>query len=400
MRTTSERGSALIMVAIAIVVLTGFSAFVLDYGVMWLGRGQSQNGADAGALAGAVARAFDDTANPPAVNGIAFTSATLAAEANPVVGDTPGVVVNWECPPYAAGGRCVRVDVFRDGTNNSTPLPTFFANIFGVGTQSVRATATAHVAYGNATNCMRPFAVADKWSENPLTTPNQYNRWTSAGGNAVELNPHDSYTPTGYKTHNADGSVADLGVELVMKGGNNPNSNTDPITPGWFLAIRLPDGDGGYISGGSDFREAIATCIGNAVTVGQYLPVEAGAMIGPARQGFDDLKAQDPLAVWNDSLDRVDDTCAPECAPFSPRIVPITVFDIDDFQRRRASGDWSVCPTGGRCVKVVNILGFFANRRTGQDIVGNLVMHPGEFVQGAPAVGEDAAFLVSVQLIR
>jgi hypothetical protein len=393
-RIRSERGAALIHVGLAIFVLTGFSAFVLDYGVMWLGRGQSQNSADAGALAGAVARAFDETDDPPAADGLAFTAATLTAGANQVLRETPGVVVNWECPPFAAG-RCVRVDVFRDGTNGSTALPTFFANIFGIASQPVRATATARVNYGNAVNCMRPFSVADRWFEQVAPVA-EYNRWEKVGNDVVELNPADDYdsSTTGY---NIDDH---LGTELVMKGGNNPNSDTDPITSGWHLAVRLPDGEGGYYSGASDFEASIANCIGNPVGIGDYLPTETGVMVGPTSQGFNALKAQDPFAVWNSTTERVEGSCAPDCGPFSPRIIPISVFDLDEFQWRRASGDWTVCPGGGRCIKVVNILGFFASHMDGNDIVGYLVMYPGEFVLGNPAVDEDQAFLVSVQLVR
>jgi Flp pilus assembly protein TadG len=51
----SEDGMALIHVAIALLVLMALSSFVLDYGVIWLSRGQAQAAADAGALAGATA---------------------------------------------------------------------------------------------------------------------------------------------------------------------------------------------------------------------------------------------------------------------------------------------------------------------------------------------------------
>src|SRR5213592_3728908 len=65
-RGTCERGAVLIQVAISILALTAFTTFVVDYGVLWVARGQAQNAADAGALAGATARAFDDVADPPA----------------------------------------------------------------------------------------------------------------------------------------------------------------------------------------------------------------------------------------------------------------------------------------------------------------------------------------------
>jgi hypothetical protein len=195
-----------------------------------------------------------------------------------------------------------------------------------------------------------------------------------------------------------------LGYELVLKGGNNPNSNTGAITPGWFLPLRLPDGAGDYTDGADDFREAIGTCIGNPVVVNPddptYLPTENGAMVGPTGQGFGDLHDLDPTATWNSVTKRVENSCAPVCAPFSPRIVPLPVFDMDEFQWRRAQGDWSVCPGGGRCVKIVNILGFFASHMSGQDVVGYLMTYPGKFVPEAPMPDDTAGFLKVIQLIR
>ena len=52
-RSSSERGSILVQVGVAIIVLIAFTAFVADYGLMWVARRQAQNAADAGALAGA-----------------------------------------------------------------------------------------------------------------------------------------------------------------------------------------------------------------------------------------------------------------------------------------------------------------------------------------------------------
>ena len=44
-------------------------------------------------------------------------------------------------------------------------MGTWFGTIFGVSSQGVRATATAHVTVGNATRCMKPWLVPDKWSD-------------------------------------------------------------------------------------------------------------------------------------------------------------------------------------------------------------------------------------------
>src|SRR4051794_18325597 len=106
-RGRSDRGAILIQVAISILALTALTSFVVDYGVMWLARRQAQNAADAGALAGAIARAFDETANPPAANGATYQSAVKAAQANAVFGTTPTVTVSWPCPAFVSGGGCV-----------------------------------------------------------------------------------------------------------------------------------------------------------------------------------------------------------------------------------------------------------------------------------------------------
>ena len=44
-------------------------------------------------------------------------------------------------------------------------MPTLFGPILGITSQGVRATATAIVGNGNATDCLRPIAMADDWHE-------------------------------------------------------------------------------------------------------------------------------------------------------------------------------------------------------------------------------------------
>src|SRR3954464_1275522 len=60
-RRDAERGAILIQVAIAMLGLIAFTAFVVDYGVMWVARSEAQTAADAGALAGSRALAFGGT---------------------------------------------------------------------------------------------------------------------------------------------------------------------------------------------------------------------------------------------------------------------------------------------------------------------------------------------------
>ncbi len=65
--------------------------------------------------------------------------------------------------PGAGTNTCVRVDVFRNQRAGGSPLPSIFGTLVGVVDQGVKATATAEVVYGNSTNCVKPFAIPDKW---------------------------------------------------------------------------------------------------------------------------------------------------------------------------------------------------------------------------------------------
>jgi hypothetical protein len=419
----SERGAVVIFVGLAILALVAFLVFVLDQGLLMVARGQAQNAADAGALAGAVSRAFDDLANPPAGNGPAAQSAILTAQTN-TVWNGPGVAqVSWTCPPEYAGAACVRVDVYRNGQFGSATLPTVFGPVLNITSQRVRATATALVATGNATNCMRPFSVIDNWQEMGPALPDnptgEFNRWKSTGNTVSEVAPKDVYVPasssgagTGYTV------TAHKGTQVVLKGGN-PNSNSGPVSPGWYLPVRLPDGSGGYVSGADDFRLAIKQCIGRPVSIGEYLPLENGVMTGPTSQGVethdDSLMNSDPNAQWDPGTQTITGSCAPSCGPQSPRIVPISVFDMDEYQWRRTANNWtsawtdgngvthaaSPCPTGGRCIRITNILGFFVEDMNNQgDVTGRLMTVPGAFVTGAPTLGGGAGFLFTIQLVR
>jgi hypothetical protein len=73
------------------------------------------------------------------------------------------------------------VDVFRDGTNRSTTLPTFFGNVFGITSQKIKATATAQVAAADGTDCLRPFAVPTCITTSRLDTPTNPTESTTTG---------------------------------------------------------------------------------------------------------------------------------------------------------------------------------------------------------------------------
>jgi hypothetical protein len=377
-----------IHVAIALFALMAMATYVFDLGIVLVSRGQAQNAADAGALSGALARAFDDFADPPAAGGVADISGRSAALANNVWTLAPAVSMSWRCPTGVAG-PCARAEVFRNAAYANS-LPMIFAPILGIPSHGVQATATAVVTLANSTNCMRPFAIADRWIH-AAGEIEEYDHWEVG---PVELTPRDPYSPgTGWQT------PGHIGAEEILQGGNDPEVTTGPIMAGMMMPVRLPASGGGFLSGGANYRNAIAACIRRPVTVGQYLPLEADAMITPTAEGIDDLINQDEDATFNTTTMRVENSCAPSCAPQSPRVIPIAVFDTDEFDYRRASGDWSGCPGGGKCIHVVKILGYFVSHMSGPDVVGNLMTIPGELVGGsAPPPG--GAFLVNIHLVR
>jgi len=417
-RFRSESGISLIHVGMLLFVFMGFSMFVTDLGALWLARGQAQNAADAGALAGAIARTFDDAGDPPTVGGIVYQSAQAAVAAHGVVGAIPTAQVlpspTTPCPPYvAAGDKCVRVDVFRDGTNGSAFLPTFFGNIFGITTQQIKATATAHMAVANATDCLRPFAVPDLFTDvNPGDANNpvgEYHHWKNKNPGKGDLLPNpDTYVKptkgpppdpgTGYTIAN------NLGQMVTLKYGN-PNGS-DPMTPGWYMPIDVPRADGAPATGGARYRSNISSCNGIPVEIGEYLLTESGGMTGPTNQGIQALIDQDPYAVWNTSTKTIDHSCVnnvPSCGAYSPRVIALAVYDVDKFDDSYTHGDWTDCPGGGTCVQIVNFLAFFVAGIDGSgNVYGYLTREAGIFTTngGTAGVGGPSAFFYVIQLIQ
>ena len=429
---SSERGAVLIMLAFAIIALLAFSTFVVDYGVMWSSRGQAQTSADAGALSGAIALAFDN----PSDFAAAKAKAQAMAKANLVWGQQPDVqltdVTFPACPPGAPGppDTCVKVDVFRNQARGNS-LPVFFGGLVGVGNQGVRATATAQIVAGDTTNCLRPWAVVDRWQEaappsgtdqdpGPYGPMSTYDKYSTGSGNRPPYEPDLYIPPTESDPGTGFTLPADQGLQFAIKVGDNSNS----ISSGWFRAINLPRADGQ--NGANVYRANIDSCnglpssyaspdtvcpatIGNAdlaywAARGCYA-VETGNMIGPTAQGIADLVAQDGGATWVGGTGGYISGSSFTPATNSPRVVPIGVMDIDNYLAQNPNGSTPV-------LKMVNLYGFFiegmgdVDKNTGaitccnnggKSVIGRIMTIPGV---GASKVTNTASFLRSVILVR
>lgn len=396
---SNERGAVLIQVAVAMLALLALSGFVFDYGVMWVSRGQAQNAADAGALAGAIALAFD---NPDDFDG-ARTKAMSVARRNGVWAAQPDItaadVTFPPCPPGAPGApdTCVKVDVFRNQRGGGNPLPTFMTRLVDIVSQGVRATATAQVLVGDSAKCVKPWAVSDKWldsrdtpQDNMWTPDDKFERYVQNGSNrGALLSPADTYIPPGTDGHSGFTVEVDYGTRMVLKHGNPAQA----IAPGWFFPVVINPTEG---PGGDNYRENISSCDPTVVGPGTVLQTEPGNMVGPTSQGVAALIAQDSAARWSATANGgrggpVGGCMAAGSCALSPRLVAIAMFNPDLYDSGRASGRTDIL--------VTKVLGFWLEGMQGNDVIGYLTHYPALATGGGP-VDDDATFLRTVILVR
>jgi Putative Flp pilus-assembly TadE/G-like/von Willebrand factor type A domain len=133
-RIRNEEGQTLIIVALAMLILLGFCALVLDIGHAYLAQRRLQSSVDAAALAGA-----------DALPNIAQATADANWYGNggkntPAGVDTVTMTVSTKCLPGLPGG-CTTANAVTVKETGS--IPTLFGGLFGVSNLNVHADATA-----------------------------------------------------------------------------------------------------------------------------------------------------------------------------------------------------------------------------------------------------------------
>lgn len=424
--SASERGAVVIQVAVSLLILLALTSFVLDYGVMWASRGQAQTAADAGALAGAISLAFDSPSDFDA----AKARAQAMAKANGVWGQAPDVQLTDVtfpppaiCKPPAYPGlpdTCVKVDVFRNQLRNN-PLPMFFGNLVGVADQGVRATATAQIVAADTTDCLKPWAVVDRWAEfgpEGFTPTSTFDKYSDGKGNNPPPEP-DFYAPatpdspgTGFRLPD------DQGLRYAIKTGA-PGSSA--VSSGWFRSLDLPRADTNNM-GGASYQDNILSCNGLPSTyaspetvcptsiVGRDEAIYWAARgcyrtqpgVGSTSNSIDDLVARDSGASWKVGEGIVGSSYSPPTK--SPRVVPIGVMDIDWYLSQDPTGQNGI-------LRLVNIYGFFIEgmgdvdkqgniifpAKNGQAVIGRIMTIP---ATGSSTLTSTASFLNSIILVR
>jgi hypothetical protein len=159
-RGGSERGSVAVTVALAITVLLGFAALVVDIGLNWAARTSAQTAADSAALAGASTLLADGgaaallTVNGALTdNGIALPGAVnWATDGN----EGNGEVVCWTLPAGAPGpgANCPDGSNAMQVTTPAIEVQYAFAPLLGEATRSIKARAAAAAGPAAPNNCV------------------------------------------------------------------------------------------------------------------------------------------------------------------------------------------------------------------------------------------------------
>jgi hypothetical protein len=117
----------------------------------------------------------------------------------------------------------------------------------------------------------------------------------------------------------------------------------------------------GDSDGAADYRENIGGCNTTLVTMGDLIDPEPGNMVGPTKQGMDDLILKDPDAYWNTSCNCVRNSDF----GVSPRITIIPLYDPIYYETGKHNGS-------NASLRVANLLGFFIEEMDGNEVVGRI----------------------------
>lgn len=331
----NEKGAALAIVAVSMVVILGMGALAVDMGMLIKQREDAQRAADAAALAGASAYV---NAKPLDAVGEARVRAFQYLAKNYVGGtyiDTSGQVSsitggNRYITTSAEGVVVVLPDSVKVRVIVRRPaVGTLFGRVLGFLNVPIAAKAAAIAATQGAGKCIKPFALPDIWQENNGNEDKNGNLWpdsqedwqydpsaTTRQNKAVpadhyrgyqDPNPSNIGTETGWGSSFRNDLILgsnkyhdDYGRQIVLK-PNNPHAAP---APGFFQAWDLSPDD----HGGADYRENIWKCNPVEIQIGVPYALdsslsEPGNMIGPTNQGIDSLIKQDSLACWHEFAD-------------------------------------------------------------------------------------------------
>ena len=296
----TEKGSILLMVGVAMVIMLAVSAIAIDLVNLYMARTQAQRAADAAALAGAqafiITGCTNTGCNPGGIQETAATQQAVAVAAQNIVAGQPAVVdpasdVVFSYP--TAQEPQITVTTGRS-------VETFFAKVFGIQTVNVSAKATAE-AYNQAgdnnttlgATCVKPFLFPN-CDPNHLGLPN-LNCATSGQGYFFNPDTQSQLLSPGIYPAGVQGMPWSL------------HSTSGPSQ--WYLA-GFADAS---TSSAAAIRQHIAQCTPAIYSCGDMLPAANGGSVGGVISGVNALIHADANGL-NQGQDSIDTTTGPPFA--------------------------------------------------------------------------------------
>jgi Flp pilus assembly protein TadG len=352
-----QRGYVMVTLAGLLFVLLGFSALVVDLGILYSARTSAQRAADAAALAGAFTFVVDPTSPQPAT---ATQHAQQAAVNNKILG-----------VPIQPGDVTISVDTTNRRVTATVARNegTFFGGVLGITNSSVQTTAYAE-ASPNATSsyCVKPWFI-------PNTITGAMDPCTSCAAGQVLIS-------NGQMTAWAK---SQLGAQFSIK----PQSPSGALAPSQFFAINFPGS-----SGANDYRNEIGTCYATALPCAASYGVKTGDMVGPTKQGVNDLVGNPPsdtyIAVgqYRHSDGTISDT--------SNALIVAPIWDTCNFPGFCPGNTF---PSGSTVnVTIVGYAMLFLSGVQGNNVVAHLI-NVSSCGAGAPT-GETGPYAIPIRLVR
>ncbi|RDI74040.1 putative Flp pilus-assembly TadE/G-like [Gaiella occulta] len=214
-----ERGSVLVVVAVAVPTLMVIMAMAIDFGNWWVHKRQLQNRVDAAALAAGVAYGtlFKDCATSPDATGAAITNvakqyagvgssynasvndpAKLTVKVNATSLDTADGSAGGPCSAHAADDISPAGSYWTEVAARENRVASFFAG-FGVPTPTIAARARVALMRASSASGMRPFVLADAAAVSCVsaTYPNGTVALARVGGSTTQWSGTPSFTMPG-----------------------------------------------------------------------------------------------------------------------------------------------------------------------------------------------------------
>jgi Putative Flp pilus-assembly TadE/G-like len=245
-RGGSEQGSVAVTVALAITVLLGFAALVVDIGLNWAARTSAQTAADSAALAGASTLLADGgaaallTVNDALTdNGIALPGVVnWATDGN----DGNGEVVCWTLPAGAPGpgANCPDGSNALQVTTPAIEVQYAFAPLLGEATRSIKARAAAAAGPAAPNNCV--LCVLDVDDEAALASTAVGGIEVIGGGIVVNSDAAGAVLLSGVGDVRADQIRVVGGIDLPINGTLIPPAEQGgPPVPDPLADLSPPD---------------------------------------------------------------------------------------------------------------------------------------------------------------